>query len=269
MLKFSVLMSLYHAESPNYLNDCFASLYSQSILPNEIILVIDGPISIDLMDIVRHWSVKLNIIKYQLHENVGLGKALNFGLEKCNYELVARMDTDDICVEQRFETQLSEFEKNPSLTITGSNIMEVDSESLKYLGHRRVPCTNDSISKMMVYKNPFNHMTVMYRKADVISVGSYKDLQFMEDWFLWIRLFSNGFKGGNVSTALVNARTGKNMIKRRSGLSYIVCEFNMAKVKHQYKVSNLLVITIVFFIRSLPRMLPIWLLTKIYSLSRL
>ncbi len=109
--EFSVLMSLYHAEKADYLHDCFSSLYEQSYKAKQIVLVLDGPISNELLSVVDNWRGKFSdFCLVPLEFNVGLGKALNIGLDKCKYDLVARVDTDDINARNRFEMQVDIFE---------------------------------------------------------------------------------------------------------------------------------------------------------------
>lgn len=267
-MKFSVLMSLYYKESPVFLNDCLLSLFNQTLKANEVIIVYDGPIPTVLSCIVDSWIEKLNIKIVPIEVNVGLGKALNVGLEYCTYDLVARMDTDDICVPDRFRQQVSIFEKNSEISICGSSIDEYDETMSFFLSRRRVNVDNVKIVKQLPKKNPFNHMTVMYKKNDIISVGGYKHLPWMEDWYLWIRLFANGFKGANISSSLVYARTGNSMIVRRSGFDYIRSEWVLTNVKISLGVSSVLNAYLIFIQRAIPRVFPSSILKIIYFISR-
>ncbi|MFQ6370359.1 glycosyltransferase [Shewanella sp. YIC-542] len=267
-MKFSVLMSLYYKENPDYLNDCLASLFNQTVRADEVIIVFDGPVSADLTSVVDLWLSKLNIIIVPIDVNVGLGNALNIGLKHCTFDLVARMDTDDICLPERFEQQLSIFDRNEDISICGSSIDEFDESMSFLLGHRRVSVSNIDIVRDLPRKNPFNHMTVMYRKNHIISVGGYKHLPWMEDWYLWIRLLSHGFKGMNIYSSLVFARTGDSMIGRRIGLDYVRSEWRLTKIKISLGVVSPFVAYFIFLKRSIPRLLPKPILRFVYSISR-
>ncbi|MCS6175144.1 glycosyltransferase [Shewanella baltica] len=265
---FSVLMSIYNKENPLYFDKCLESIFKQSLKANEVVIVLDGPISNDLFDVIRKWKNYLPIKEYPLKVNVGLGTALSYGLLNCSHELVARMDTDDICLPHRFERQIQEFKNDAKLDICGSNILEVDPVTLNVISERKVSVTHSKILSDLVWMNPFNHMTVMYKRSSVIAVGSYIDLPWMEDWYLWLRLFSSGYKGANIDSSLVLARTGNNMIARRSGLKYIKSEWIMTKYKIGSKLFSKNICLLAFLTRSIPRFFPAFILSKIYKYSR-
>jgi amylovoran biosynthesis glycosyltransferase AmsE len=266
---FSVLMSLYHAENPNYLDDCFNTLYSQTCQAKQVVLVIDGPVSNDLWRVVNKWEDSFSdLCILKLEHNVGLGEALNLGLNECKYNLVARVDTDDLNLADRFEQQLKIFEQNPLISICGSQIDEMECETKAYISTRKVAELNADIIKSGIEKCPFNHMTVMFKKDAVLSVGGYQHMQSMEDWYLWLRLLSNNYIGYNIQSSLVQARTGIQMMSRRSGYVYVKCEANIAMAKAmlfpQYKLRSYLF----FFVRAIPRLLPKRLLNFLYLKSR-
>ena len=268
MYEFSVLMSLYFKEAPINLEECLNSLSIQTLMPNEIIIVFDGPLSEELTLVVDKWESLLPIKTIKLQENVGLGKALNVGLEYCQHDLVARMDTDDICFEDRFEKQIKQFQEDSNLTICGSHIFEFNGENNEIISHRKVPLVHKDIVESCIKINPFNHMTVMYKKSDILSVGGYKHFPWMEDWFLWLRLLANGYKAINIDDNLVKARTGLSMIKRRSGIAYVKSEWNISKVKVSLGLTSMPRAFIIFLYRALPRLLPKWMLYIVYKISR-
>lgn len=268
MNELSVLMSLYHAEHPSNLNQCLDSLMKQTYQASEIILVLDGPIGDSLESVVQKWSQLLPISVVRLSSNVGLGKALSIGLKHCSNELVARMDTDDLCLPKRFELQVEMFKSDPYLSICGSNINEFEGEIDNIISHRKLPVTHSDILAFCPKANPFNHMTVMYKKTDVLKSGNYMDMPWMEDWYLWLRMLSSGCKGANIPESLVLARTGRAMIERRAGIKYIRSEWELTKIKISLSLVSRINGLIIFFVRSLPRLLPKRVLMKLYLFSR-
>ncbi|MGQ7807084.1 glycosyltransferase [Hafnia alvei] len=268
MAKFSVLMSLYAKENINSLNECFKSLSEQSLLADEIICVYDGAISKELDDIVVLWSHVLNIKIIKLENNVGLGQALNEGLKYCSYDIIARMDTDDICCYNRFEMQIKKMIMDPKISVLGTDIIEFDNDLVNVTGHRRVPKSYHDIISYSRIKNPFNHMTVVFRKKDILNVGGYQHHPYMEDYNLWLRVISAGLVVENLPEVLVYARVGKGMLKRRSGLSYIKSEYELAKLKVNLNVQSIPSALTYFFLRSLPRLLPLSVLSYIYKSNR-
>lgn len=266
--KFSVLMSLYMNEKAEYLEECLNSLSLQTLQATEIICVFDGPLPTSLTKIVSNWECRLNIKIVISEQNIGLGKALNLGLIHCAHDIVARMDTDDIALPNRFSSQIPLFYQSSVLALLGSNIVEFDNNNPSLHQMRVVPENAKEIIKYSVTKNPFNHMSVVFRKNAVLQAGGYIDHPFMEDYNLWLRLISKGFETKNLPEALIKARIGNSMLKRRSGYKYICSEYKLAKLKYILKISNLPITMLVFFIRSFPRILPIFFLSKIYAASR-
>ena len=222
MAALSVLMSLYIKEKPEYVRECFESLLNQTITADEWVIVEDGPLSREMYTLLDEYQKKYPnlIIRIALEKNQGLGKALREGIPKCNNNLIARMDTDDIAKEDRFEKQLSEFKENPELDICGSHIIEFEGSLDNVLSKRIVPTKHNDIIKYQKTRSAFNHMTVMYKKEAVLKAGNYEDCPLMEDDLLWTKMILSGAHCSNLDEYLVYARTGIAMIERRGGWSY-------------------------------------------------
>ncbi len=237
-MKFSVLMSLYSNEQPDYLRQCLESLSQQTLPADEIVVVYDGPVTNELTAVIDEWQVKLPIRIIKLKENVGLGKALQHGLEHCQYDLVARMDTDDICRADRFEKQVKCFDEDKELACLGSWIDEFDGEPDNVTSVKKVPLSDEEIRKFSKLRNPMNHMTVVYKKAAVIDSGGYLHLAYMEDYYLWLRMLAKGYKFRNLEDSLVFARTGQGMLERRGGREYFKSELKLSRIKHNLGVAK-------------------------------
>lgn len=220
--QFSVLMSLYIREKAEYFDECMQSMLKQTVLPNEIVIVFDGPISKELGEIVtKYKNLKPDLIKtVENKKNKGLGLALADGVPVCKYDLIARMDTDDIAREDRFEKQLKMFMNDPKLDICGSHIIEFEGNINNILAKRNVPVNHNDIANYQKQRSAFNHMTVMYKKNTVLKAGNYEHCPLMEDDMMWVRMLLVGAKCANVDDYLVYARTGYAMIERRGGWEY-------------------------------------------------
>lgn len=220
--KFSVLMSLYIKEKVEYAEACFESLLHQTVLADEWVIVEDGPLTNEMYQLLdRYQAENPGLIKrVPFATNRGLGLALRDGVEACTYDLIARMDTDDIAREDRFEKQLAMFEADESLDICGSHIKEFDGSIDNILSQRIVPTTDDEIRKYQKRRDAFNHMTVMYKKQAVLRAGNYQTCLLMEDTLLWVNMLLTGAKCANVDDFLVYARTGADMFERRGGFAY-------------------------------------------------
>lgn len=222
---FSVLLSLYKKELPFYLQQSLNSLFSQTLLPDEIILVKDGPLTAELDAVVSDYTARYPILKVvPLTKNQGLGKALNEGLKHCSYDLVARMDTDDIAKPDRFEKQMKVFEEYPELDLVGAWIDEFEGTPQHVLSIRWVPETSEQILAYCKKRNPVNHPVVMFRKSAVLAAGGYLHFPLFEDYYLWVRMLRNGAKFYNIQESLLYFRTSSDMFKRRGGWKYAMDE---------------------------------------------
>lgn len=220
-MDYSVLMSVYKREKVINLRLSLDSIFSQTKKSNDIVLVCDGVLTEELDTLISELqSLHSELHVYRLKENQGLGKALNFGLSKCLNEIVARMDTDDISAVNRMEKELAIIANGDS-SVIGSNISEFYDFEENVVHQRVVPETHEEILSFAKLRNPMNHMTVMFKKSEVLSVGGYKHFPFLEDYFLWVRMIQRGYRFYNIQENLVNVRSGIEMYNRRSGLEVL------------------------------------------------
>lgn len=222
--KFSLLMSVYYRDSPQHLWSAFESIEMSTLMPSEVCLVVDGEIGDELWNVIDEFLNKIKIKIIRLENNLGLGKALSFGIRHCSYEWVARFDSDDICTAQRFEKQAKLVSLFPELDLIGSWIAEFDVDCNNYHAIKKTPLKHHDIVSFSKSRNPFNHMTVMYRKASVLLAGGYQDDYLYEDYSLWVRMIMNGCITENIPEVLVYARAGNGMEIRRGGLRYALSE---------------------------------------------
>ena len=222
--EFSVLMSVYIKETKENFKECMDSLLAQTVMPMEIVVVKDGPISQALETSLREYQHDypnmIRVVGYE--ENRGLGYALAYGVKACKYELIARMDTDDIARNDRFEKQLAEFEADEDLMICGSHIVEFIKDKAVVKDRRCVPLEDQEIRRKGKLRDPFNHVTVMFRKSMVLQAGNYESCLSMEDSVLWAKMLQlpNGHVK-NIDDYLVYVRADEDMIERRGGLWYL------------------------------------------------
>lgn len=221
MASFSVLLSVYIKENPDFFRQALDSVFYQTRTPDEVVIVKDGPLTKELDDVITEYCEKYNtIVVVPQAENRGLGLSLANGVLHCSNDLIARMDSDDISRSDRFEKQLAEFLKDPKLDICGSHEIEFEDSPDHIVARRRVPLTNNECRKYQKRRDAFNHVTVMFKKSTVLRAGNYKHCPLMEDSLLWVNMFKNGARGMNIDDYLVNVRIGKGMYERRGGLSY-------------------------------------------------
>lgn len=269
-MTFSVLMSIYQKEKPEYFNRAMQSIWDeQTVKPDEIILVQDGPLTDELYKSIDKWKIKIgNIFKMiPLEKNVGLGDALNIGIRHCTYELIARMDTDDISLPNRFENQLKIFE-NSNIDICSSWLSEFEDDELKIKSYKKLPENHDDIVRYAKVRCPINHPTVMYKKSAVEIAGGYQKMMLLEDYYLWGRMIVKGARFYNIQVVLLNMRAGDSMIQRRAGIVYAKSELRLL---NEFKKIGFLTISEYIknlFIRVPIRLMPIGILKFAYGLLR-
>ncbi|MFJ1626536.1 glycosyltransferase [Marinilactibacillus psychrotolerans] len=242
-MDFSVLMSVYNKEKGDNLNQSLESiLIKQSVIPKEVILVKDGPLNGELEAVISKYLKNFpNVLKLvEIPVNVGLGEALNVGLNHCNYPYVARMDSDDICAFTRFELQTDYLKINPDIDLVGSNILEFFESPDKPVFIKKMPVSSKGIKELQKRRNPINHVTVMFKKNAVLKAGGYLHLPYLEDYYLWVRMSDINCNLTNIDEELVFVRTGNEMFKRRGNKEYIYSWYNLQKVmKNKNQISYL------------------------------
>ena len=220
--QFSVLMSVYIKENPIFLKDAIESIQNQTMKPSEIILVEDGPLTSELYQVLDQIEAEseIPVKRCPLEENQGLGLALRYGVLQCQYDIIARMDTDDIAVADRFEQQIHLMEQE-NLDLLGGHIAEFIDNPKEVVSYRRVPTQHADIVAYQRMRSAFNHMTVMFKKNMVLKAGNYEDGLYMEDDLLWLNMIAAGARTGNIDQILCRVRVGAGMFERRGGLRYL------------------------------------------------
>ena len=259
---YSVLMSVYHKEKPEFLIQSMDSIYNQTIKTNDFVLICDGPLNEELDKAIELEKEKfgdiLNVVR--LPENKGLGNALRVGVEICKNELIARMDSDDISKRDRCEKQLRVFNENEGVSVVGGWIEEF-TDTIEVINSMRVvPETNKEIIEFSKFRSPFNHPTVMYKKNDVLKAGNYRsDIRNTQDYYLWIDMLTKGYKGYNIQESLLWMRANSNLFKRRAGKEYLKLQINLLNIMKERKyISNFQYIKS-FTLRTLSSLAPNWL----------
>ncbi len=269
MINISVLMSVYYKEKPSYLKESIQSIINQTLQPNQIVIIKDGKLGKELEDILKEFKNKYtNLIDiYPLKENKGLGSALRYGVQKCKYEYIARMDTDDIAPLNRLEEQ-SKILNNSDIDILGGYIEECDENMKNVISIRKVPLESEEIKKYAKYQSPFNHGTVIIKKETLIKIGNYKPNIELEDYELWSRMIINNCKMKNIDKILGKFRTSKDMYKRRNGRKQIKKIIQIENILLDYKIINIFQYIYNILIRSILAITPVGIKKEIYKIIR-
>ena len=235
--KISVLMSVYKNDIAQNVRTAVESIINQTYRPSQVVIVVDGPVPDETTKTLEELKELYSEVEiYPLEQNVGLGNALKDGMTHCGNEIVARMDSDDIAVEDRFEKQIKKFEEDSELSIVGSNIAEFIGDKDNVVSIRSVPENHDDICKYLKKRCPFNHMTVMFKKSEVEKAGGYLHWFYNEDSYLWARMYLAGCKFANIPENLVYARINEATFQRRGGYKYYKSERDLFKFMYKNKI---------------------------------
>lgn len=235
-MNFSVSMCVYGKDNPEWFKTAVDSILDQTVKPNEVVLVVDGPVPKELDEIICQYEKNPIFKLIRFEENQGHGNARRAGLQACTNELVAIMDADDISAPNRFEKQLMVFSQNSNLAIVGGNITEFIDEPDNIVGQRVVPTDDFQIKDYMKKRCPMNLVTVMFKRSMVEEAGGFIDWYCEEDYYLWLRMALKNMSFANVEENLVNVRVGKDMYQRRGGWKYFKSERDLQKYMRKNKI---------------------------------
>lgn len=267
-MKFSVLLSVYKNEKPSYLKCALESIVRQTLMPNEIVIIEDGPLTEELYSVIKEFEQLAPVEEIRrviFDTNRGLGLALRDGLRACSYEYVARMDTDDIALPHRFEQQVAFLEQNPGIALVGCWIKEFKENPDLPDTITKLPLEHNAIAEYAKTRNPFRHMTVMYKKSAVLNSGNYRDFPLFEDYDLWIRMLQKGYAMANLPECLVMVRADDDMFARRGGISYIDKEIAFQRFMYRSGFIGMQIFLSNLVVRTLVRLLPNGIRVMIYK----
>jgi hypothetical protein len=237
--EFSLLMSVWAGDDPDFLEAAFRSVvHDQTRPPDDVVLVQDGPVSPALAeriaDLIASSPSKAQVLA--LDANVGLGVALDQGMAACAHDIVARMDADDIALPHRFEVQVAIVEAGVDLV--GSALLEFGVDPTDIVGRRVPPLEPGEIVRYARFHQPFNHPTVVYRRTAVEGAGGYRHLALMEDYLLFAKMIQLGCKVANVEEPLVLYRVGAGAYARRGGVALLKSEWRLQRTLHDLGFTN-------------------------------
>lgn len=266
-MNFSVLLTVYYKDNPKFLEQALESVIKQTCSPSEIVIVGDGVLTDELYDIINAFKKDTDIFVKEvfLPENIGTGLAINEGLKACSFELVAKMDSDDINFPSRFETQVKIFQDYPELSFVGSSIAEFkDNDPSDIISFRILPQDHEEIVSYAKRRCPMNQPTVMYRKSDIFACGGYRKFTFGEDYDLWVRAMIKGYRFYNIQEPLLYFRSNTNTIKKRGGWWYLKIDLS-----HHYDFYRIGFLSFYQFlynctIRIVVRLIPVQLRLFVY-----
>lgn len=237
---FSVLMTVYDKEQPAFLDRSLQSVEEQTVSPDQIVVVTDGPLTPELDRVLdRHQDMvgdKFRVVR--LPKNIGRGRASQAGIDVITTEWIARMDSDDVCLSDRFEKQIEAIIAHPQVAVVGGYVLEFAEDEDNIVGKRKVPLTNDDIRDYAKYRNPINNPAVMFKRELLPAIGGYPAMNILEDYDLWVRFIANGYELMNLPEYLVKMRVGSGMYSRRGGMDFLKTYIKMKRKWRQMGVGD-------------------------------
>ena len=268
-MTLSVLMSTYIKEKPQYLNEALNSIWSvQTRMPDQIVLVEDGLLTKELYSIIKKWK-KIIGDKFMIvsnKENKGLALALNDGIEVCTGDFIARMDSDDIAMPNRFELEEKFLLEHPNTDIVGGALQEFnDTNSLEKIRH--YPQTIQEVRNSIHKASPLGHPTVMFRRSFFDAGHRYNNKYYIcEDVTLWFEALVSGAVINNIPDVVLKFRRNDSMMKRR-GKQKAWSEF-LAYTNGIYMINGLFTYKYIYpFARMVFRLMPSRFIKLIYNSS--
>lgn len=257
-INISCLGSIYNGSLAAEFRQSIDSLLSGSLRPAEIVVVVDGPIPSELESVLYSYVKNEFVKSIRLPSNYGLGPALKAGLDACSHDIVCRFDTDDINLKNRLEMLVAQFDsRSQGVDVVSSSILEFEDSSSPVVRCRikRSLVIHCDLSGGLDFRNTLNHPAVAFRKSSVISVGSYEEVPYFEDYFLWLKLRKAGFRFAGIDQPLVCMRRASSSLRRRSGFRYFLFEIGFAARSFKYRLLPFRSLPFMLA-RALTRLLP-------------
>ena len=265
-LSFSLLITVYDGINPRWLDECLASVKAQTLLPNEIVLVEDGVLQPKLIGVIEHWSARLALVRCQKKGPSGAGAAAQFGLQRCQSAWVARLDADDLAVEDRFASQVAYLRQHPNVDVLSGYLVEFAKARDQARRLRQVPTAHQSIARRMKLRCSINNSCVIARRSKLQEVGGYEPLATHEDYLLWMKMLRAGCQFANLPRVLIYVRMDMMTMGRRRGLHAMRQEWQFQRILLRRGYISPGRFGLNLFLRLPPRLLPRPLLAIFYKL---
>lgn len=232
----SVLMAVYHRVEPEHFGRALESMFAQTVPADEIIVVEDGPLGAPLLEVLAAYEGReVPLVRVALPENRGSAIAAQAGLEVARYPWIVRMDSDDISVPHRLETQMAVIREG-GVDVVGSAMSEFDGDESNLVGTRTLPLEHDAIARYARINSPVNNPSAVIRREHLVAVGGYRPVPFMEDYDVFARLLAHGSVFRNLAEPLVLFRAGEAMFSRRAAKGMFAAERQMQRNLVAYRL---------------------------------
>ena len=262
---FTLLLSVWDGDQPEHLLQAFCSAVDeQTLRPAQVVIVRDGPVRDELDACLAdlHKTSPVPVTLVPLESNRGLGPALDAGMAASQFDVIARMDADDVAMPHRFEVEIPLIAE---ADIVGAGLLEFVEDIENVVGQRVPPTDPEQIQRYARMHDPFNHPTVVYRRQAVQAAGGYGDLPLMEDYALFARMLQNGARAVNVAEPLVYYRVGATAFKRRGGADLLRSELRLQREFRRQRFTTPAEYARNVMVRGGYRLIPWWARRAVYK----
>ncbi len=262
---FTLLLSVWDGDQPEHLLQALRSAVDeQTLRPAQVVIVRDGPVRDELAGCLAELAATspVPVTLVPLEQNRGLGPALDAGMAASQYDVIARMDADDVAMTHRFAVQIPLIAE---ADIVGAGLLEFVGDTDNVVGQRVPPTDPELIQRYARMHDPFNHPTVIYRRQAVQAAGGYGDLPLMEDYALFARMLQNGARAVNVAEPLVYYRVGATAFKRRGGTDLLRSELRLQREFRRQRFTTPAEYARNVMVRGGYRLIPWWARRAVYK----
>ena len=262
---FTLLLSVWDGDQTDHLLQAFCSAVDeQTLRPAQVVIVQDGPVRDELADCLEELrrTSPVPVALVPLEANLGLGPALDAGMAASQFDVIARMDADDVAMPHRFEVEIPLIAE---ADIVGAGLLEFVGDIDNVVGQRIPPTDPEQIQRYARMHDPFNHPTVVYRRQAVQAAGGYGDLPLMEDYALFARMLQNGARAVNVAEPLVYYRVGATAFKRRGGTDLLRSELRLQREFRRHGFTTPAEYARNVMVRGGYRLIPWWARRAVYK----
>lgn len=262
---FTLLLSVWDGDQPEHLLQAFCSAVDeQTLRPAQVVIVRDGLVRDELDACLAdlHKTSPVPVTLVPLESNRGLGPALDAGMAASQFDVIARMDADDVAMPHRFEVEIPLIAE---ADIVGAGLLEFVDDIENVVGQRVPPTDPEQIQRYARMHDPFNHPTVVYRRQAVQAAGGYGDLPLMEDYALFARMLQNGARAVNVAEPLVYYRVGATAFKRRGGADLLRSELRLQREFRRQRFTTPAEYARNVMVRGGYRLIPWWARRAVYK----
>lgn len=227
MIPLTCVLPVYSGVSPAEFTRAYRSIAHQTLEPEEILVVLDGPVQPGIEEFLsEREGSQLTIIR--LEHNQGVAAAMRVAFEGARHRWVARHDADDIMMPERFAIQWPIVSTGEFAAVGGAMLEFVDNPT-NIVRVRRLPSSHEDLARYARMNSPLNNQSTVFDRDAVLAVGNVRDVQFMEDYDLFARLIAHGYRLHSVDKPLVLVHAQDTMYDRRTDARFAKSERQMQK----------------------------------------